>query len=462
MTERVAPTRTAKRRRETQLEPEGGSGQQVFSLLSVPNYLLYILFNKLSSSKGTVGSGSQNSDAYNLALTCRRFHDYYRCTFAVALDVSGQRNVTFDVLLRALERLPRVHTIHCANCRWDRSSVQRIFAGIRREKASIQSRALAIKSLNLRDVGVFDDDMAPPAFVRRIVETYRSLEHLVLSDTDSVDDDVVAAIAEHLQTSLQTLDLHFTDVSDVGGTQVGSLCHLKSLSLSNCRNLTDVTFRALGALEELEELDLSCAHISDTVACDTLPNFRKLLVLNLQSCVYITSAILPILPRSLVELILNFSGALDEDIQPSAFELMPSLTKLEGCGCHGVNDMSFLAPIASRLQVLCLSGVGASDSEAAYWISQMPDLVRLDLSESAVSDETARAISCLRHVSYAQLLLTQIGNDGVRALSQGIACWQCQSLETVNLRDCPNISDAGAVASLRYEISRKGCGSILL
>lgn len=414
-------------------------------LLSLPDNVLHMLFDELSIAPGTVGPVAENADARSLALTCHRLYEYYRCSFAVALVACPESHVSFELLVKALQRLPCVRDIDLEDC----------LVEVGGAVEDVQGLALGIKSLNLSLTNVsqyqiFSEQRSSRREMRRIVETCRNLEHLFVGKHVFADDDGVLAISEHLSSSLQTLDLNESRLSDISGVHIGKLCRLKSLSLSYCGivseacSVTDVTFEALGALVELEELYMCGSEISNTAACSILPNFKNLRLLHLQLCGKITNAVLPFLPPSLVELNLSYSGVLNSDILPSALKQLSNLTTFKAHTRLEIRDMFFLGPFAPCLRVLHISGMGASDAHAAYWVSQMPNLVELDLSESSVSDETARAISCLKHITHARLASTKITNKGVRALGSGVAR---QSLKSLSLMCCEDICAKEAMSA---------------
>lgn len=362
--------------------------------------------------------------------------------------MSFQHNCHTADVVRALKRLPRVQKIEVSgpwtpdNCTLPVEN----FVGFGRS-----TRALGVKSLCL---GTYP--AATAKGMRTIVETYRNLEHLDYNCNDR-DDDATAAIADNLCSSLQSLVLRGCSLSDASGAQLQKLFCLKSLSMKNCSQLTDNAFRALSALHNLEELDINYSSVSDTAMCELLPKLRKLRLLKLQFCRSTTSDIFGSLPSSLTELELRASTAVREGVPFSALEGLPNLTSFIACPCPSVNDLSFLAPVAPKLRVLHLSGIGASDANAAHWVSQMPSLVELHLGNSAVSDQTARALSRLRKVTRVNLDGTFVTREGVMALAEGVAC---NSLELLTFYTrCISVVDRDMYA-LVSAISRKGYGGV--
>lgn len=478
--------------------------------LALPDAVINILFDKLSPNPGTTGTGSR--DALNLAATCRSLNEYYRHAFIVALDLSARCHYSSDVVLRAFERLSRVHTIDNLQGSWRPGGALHALIGVGTKRDALQSRAQSIKSLCLGEShGRCSDGIVSTECVRSIAQTYRNLEYLALDcacfaeddvdlkkndprviendspimetdvclvknnalvvnlrgddahltddETHFAEDDGVLAIEEHLSNSLQTLILQESSkMSTAKGAQRSSLRFLKTLMMAHCDGLTDVTFNAFGALEELEELDLSWGTISSAVVCDVLPRLRKLRVLNLEGCQDITETVFSCLPRSLVELKIGSSGAMRAGVPQSALERVPNLRLFEGGDFPEMNDLSFLAPVSSHLQVLRLSEVGVSDSNAARYVSQMPNLLELDLSYTAASDETARAVSSLGKIEEVHLNGTRVGSDGMTALASGVAS---ESLRILKLINCPEISmDDGAVDVLSNKISQRGYGVV--
>lgn len=436
----------AKRYRVVRRQP---GATNVSALLSLPDNVLHLLFDYLSAQSGTAGSSSRT--AFNLAATCRILNEFYRYEYVVAYDGSHLRKPSPGTLVRALGRLPRVSTITLSNVRWRRGSFPSFLVGVKRDKAAMKQRALRIKSLSITDSP--RKVLVKTECLRSIAETYRNLEHLVLDVSDFNVDDGMGAIAETLASSLQTLSLRDSSrLSDAGGAHVASLRRLKVLHLAGCFQLTDVTFVALSALKELKEFEISSSDISDEVACSIVPKFQKLRKLKLSLCEFVTCAIFSALPRLLVDLDLGYSTVIGAGVPCPALEGVPNLTSFQARNIseEQVDDLSFLAPVAAQLECLRIPSV-SSDAEAAYWVSQMPNLVTLELADSAVADETAHAVSSLRKIKELDLSGTQITKDGVRALASGFAC---KSLRRIILFDCSNISvEDGSVGALSYELS---------
>lgn len=433
--------------------------QKPATLISLPDNIIHILFDELSSVPGKTAKKSE--DAYSFAITCRRLYDCYRITYAAVLDMSNKKSVSLEGVLQILERFPNVHTICLAGSQWGERALERSPDGLGQEEHSVENHALGIKSLNLTGMTFARDDEGP-GFMRKVVKTFPNLEHLNLGHVGCVGDEWLAAIAEFLSKSLSSLDLMsmHCPVSDAGGAQLGNLFNLKALSLPFFSDLTDITFSSLGALKDLEELNLYNCSISDTVACSILPNFRELRLLSLGACKNITSAVFQALPRSLVELNVNESGALDANLLPSALVGMSHLTKFEGCHCSAVSDISFLAPVAPRLEELRLSRIRASDANIASLVSRMVNLEHLDLSWSSVSDETAEAISDLEKIRHVDLSSTLLSNDGLKAMIRGTAC---QTLRYLRLGNCPHVRDVdGSMEALRDTFFKCGCGAFIV
>lgn len=440
-----------KRRRSARL----AAAKNAPLFLSLPVNTLNLVFDCLSANPGSTGTGSR--DALNLAATCRALNEFYRCTYVVGFDVIGSERSLSTILVRALKRLPRVRTLELARIAWRRGSVLSSLVGGGRNRASLKQRALGIKSICLRDDSI--RPLITAEVVRGVAETYRNLEHLDLSLLVVNWDDVALTIAENLSSTLRTLVfITCPSLSDAGGAHIGRLRCLKTLTMGCCHGLTDVTFSTLGSFVELEELDINSCNISDEAACGILSSLRKLRKLNLAGCHSVTDAIFSVLPRSLEELELCHSGAVTAGVPYSALERVPNLKSFGGSGQPRLNELSFLAPVAARLQTLRLSRSGLSDANAAHWVSEMPNLVRLYLSESDVADETARAVSSLRKIEKLELSWTLISNDGVRALTSGVAC---QSLKTVILWCCQNLtSQDDALSMLSREIAKNGGGKL--
>lgn len=424
----------------------------IHTLLALPDNVLYNLFNQLSPTVATTGDNAR--DALNLAATCRDLNRFYRHSFVDVLDVSSRRRPPPDLLTRALQRLPRVHTMSLKS--WPLGRVAEALVGSGGSDDAVQSRALRLKSLYLfyASKGYRDANFTAKC-VRRIVETYQNLVRLELLYFPAAEwDAAVAAITDNLSDSLRTFALsgrwgtRTGGLSDAGAAQVVRLRRLKSLKIGGFRALTDATFRALRFFDGLEELDLSCNPISDASVCSLLEKLCKLRVLKLVRCNHITSAVFSALPSSLVELVLTDSGAVSAGVPRSALKRVPKLTLFDGSAGAGIDNLSFLATVAARLEVLRIYQASACDANVAHWVSQMPNLVELDLGDTCVSDETARAISSLPKIRVLRLEYTRISNVGLRALLDGVAF---QTLRVFELDGCLDV-DPKDVA--RYSLRR--------
>lgn len=412
--------------------------------LSLPDAIFQRLFEILSAKPGTAEDRSR--DAFNLAATCRQLNNYYRFNYVVALRLCVHSCTPSDILFRFLDRHPRLGAIELQQQPY-RTVLDAVeaYLCVLRKTASLQnsapspSCALGIKSLSLgRTFGrgsgsrsLSSEVEISAECVRCAITAYRSLEHFDLSNFPAVGDDA--------------------------GAFIGKLRGLKSLKIHSCLGLTDRTFVAWGVFEKLEMLELRGCSISDPAACRLVSHHRQLTWLDLSQCKSVTNTLFSFLPRTLVTLKVNYSGVGQPDGLPhSVLEGLPHLTWFEARGCLKIKDLNFLWPVAPRLKVLRLSEISVSDANAAYWLRQMPNLVKLNLGETAVSDETARAISSLGKITQALLHRTLITVDGASALAAGIAC---QSLEILDLENCPNVYfEDSAVYALSRAVCKKGYG----
>lgn len=453
--------------------------------LSLPDNAVYTIFCHLSPEPGATGNACR--DALNLAATCRGLNNFYRRTFVVALDMSSRDITQPDSLLRAFHIFPHLNSLNLLDTSWSSGMALQIHGvlppssasfdaspdslavvpetrvSITQESTTLNSRSVGIKTLSL---GESSNGCKMGAVTTRCVCAFasmcRNLQHLTLGTLDAVEwDTVLTAFAEKFSTSLQSLQLSYaSNLTDIGGFQISRLRCLKSLKLCPDRTrVTDATFSAMSELKDLEELVLQGSDISDRVVCSLLLNFRKLRVLNVLCCRRITSAVYSVLPRSLVYLNVSLSGAFIHGVPPSPLERVPNLTSFSGRDVVELNDLSFLATVAARLQLLC-TDARVPDAIVAHWMSEMPNLAELDLSDCAnVSDETALAVSRLERIKAVNFRGTKISNEGVRALAGGIAC---QSLEILDLRLCKGVStEHSALRLLLHEISKKGYGKLL-
>lgn len=426
----------------------------VRTILSLSDDALRLVFDNLSSERGTVsGHCVPGKDpALSLAYTCRRLSHFYRHTYAVTLDLTGRHNLTSLKLIHALERLPNVTGIVFNYCRWceEKGSMTETFFGGARGDLFFRNRAASIKRLSLDFVSLSEENLC------KIVATFSNLEHISLIDSHGASDKVVQVILDTLSGTLRTLRLgRFVrlgcSMTDASGERLNGLQNLKELHLGSCKGLTDASFATIGTLTELENLVINDTQITDSSACKILPRLTKLKALNMNNCSRVTGAILPLLPRSLVRLFVCQSGALADNVLPSAFESLPHLSVFHGSNCLAVTNLSFLSPVAAQLTEVYMPRSRLSDEGAAQVVSQMRKVDRLNLSSCKIGDETARAISTLKKVNRLDLNSTEITNIGMQAFATGAIR---SSLTHLGLFYCSGISnDDGDIDALRAALA---------
>jgi Leucine-rich repeat (LRR) protein len=256
------------------------------------------------------------------------------------------------------------------------------------------------------------------------------LEELNLSSAEFITDAALAFLRGHRQ--LKTLSLRGTDITDTSLSYVAELPQLQSLDISFTQ-ISDVGLEHLASLAQLEELNLGGNKISGVGlhVLKLLPKLKKLSFYGIQRrnagwcwAPVVTDLEMETIAllRGLEELNIGFGVALGT---PRPSDLGPADSEAE-CRIAGgtrVTDLGLakLAPL-EKLHRLDLSGssitagglktltafrdlrrlslwnVKGMDDSAAATLESLASLTSLDLSNTAIGDDTLRRLAKLSHL----------------------------------------------------------------
>jgi hypothetical protein len=136
-------------------------------------------------------------------------------------------------------------------------------------------------------------------------------------------------------------------LTDDVGTRLYKFRNVKTLTLSGCASLTDLSFSDLESTENLEHLNLGSTGISERCALHLLPKLKKLERLNLVLCRELGPAVLSALPCTLSHLDFSLTRTIDGSVLSSDFEYLPELVSIRSIGLDSrhtsFSDLAVLA-----------------------------------------------------------------------------------------------------------------------
>lgn len=332
---------------------------------------------------------------------------YIACCKLKQLDLGYCSKVT-DEGLRHISKLRGLETLNLRSCRKVTSAGIQILGNV---------PLLKLRQLNLwyTSQGMLSDSALSA------IQNFENLEELVLSNCTRLTDKGVAYLSSLVR--LKKLELaNCGEITDDGLLKLSTLSQLQKLDLSGCWQLTDKGMDALKSFKRLDSLNLwYCANLTDATLI-TLCQLREITYLNLMKVAKITDLGLSFLAKNLVKLrtldLVNCNRLTDCALTAMCCSI-PSMHQLErlslgSCSSiadHGVQQLSRL----SHLTHLDLSNCRQLTDNALLWMGKLPKLASLNL-----------------------LRCSRITDAGVAYLED-----LCDSLKTLNLSSCREISDEG-------------------
>lgn len=233
--------------------------------------------------------------------------------------------------------------------------------------------------------------------------------------------------------NLQTLDLGFTEITDI--SSVVGLRDLRELGLAGCEKM--VNFRSLAQLRRLEQLDVGATNFGDAdLAC--IAGLEGLLALDVSYCGNLTDISPLVALQHLQKLILGWCDKID-DFSP--LKHLSQLRELDCSNCNlssdqTINDLDFLEEL-SGLIVLNVSQ--CKNIVDIRRVMGLLALRTLNLGGTGIERlPDMRALVSLRELMLSHTL--------VRDLSPLVAL---RGLEKLELLGCDGICDISPLAVLR-------------
>ena len=280
------------------------------------------------------------------------------------------------------------------------------------------------------------------------LEKIAGLKNLKVLDLDQakVDDDGM----KHLVAlPLVDINLKLTDVRDDGVGHLAKIQTLKQLKLVKTK-VTNAGIAHVKNMPNLEGLDLQDVNTVDNACLSDIKGLKKLKFLRIYGPTFDGDGIAPIGEMTTLRtLSMHQTGLNDENVK-----YLKGLVDLEKLLLYGTrvsdNGMAELAGL-TRLKELDLRATPCGTAAMEVYLSHMPELRLLDLSESNSPnvDEAMPAIAKLSHLENLNLWHTQVTDPAVALLAS------LPNLKSLNLDDNKKVTDAsmdtvGKLVNLEY------------
>ncbi|MEO2017074.1 MAG: hypothetical protein ABGZ53_22190 [Fuerstiella sp.] len=246
-----------------------------------------------------------------------------------------------------------------------------------------------------------------------------SIQTLKLNDCSWVDDDLLLHLVKY--STLQTLEIARTHITDDGVKRLLQLPELGWLNLSGCESIGDESLRVLSRAATLKQLSMSGHNLSVAAAC----RFQQACPLkDLFIPLIEFPEMAPILERSRGAEAAVFCRGIqglriydDTGVDYSVLKHFPGLEFLQLTG-SGINTqtLSFLANM-KQLDHLQLGGENVTDDSMQH-LSGAINLTRLDLSGTTISDAGVAHLLPLTKLRQLDLSGTNITEDGLLLVSR--------------------------------------------
>jgi hypothetical protein len=410
-------------------------------MLALPDAALQRIFDAIAERPGALCR-----DGLALAAASQRLNRFYREEYVTAMIPHGLKWRSQDwaphELARALRRLPRAHSLDLAACPGIAEDLRTVFDDTERTES--------VREIRMRHLPVQDSIMC---------YAINRMPHLLAIDLSGtkVRDIILHRLIETRFETLRELSLSKVQISDDAGKRIGALRNLQHLNLSACSSLTDITFQELVNLERLETLNLQDTQISSNDIIAALAIMQRLVSLNVCACGELSSRIIPHFPSSLRKLFISqtkiLAGLYDlVEIPHLIFYHLPSLKVLSAEYMDDFYELSYFSSLAPQLRELRIPYNGLSDLTTSV-LESMESLEILDVAGcDAIGDVTASRAANLPKLQSLDMSATQITNEGIKCLTRSTG-----PLLSVELYNCALVHNQdGAVDALRVELQRKG------
>jgi Leucine-rich repeat (LRR) protein len=243
----------------------------------------------------------------------------------------------------------------------------------------------------------------------------RKLRHLNFKDAGSIDDKWIEPIAA--MSSVESMDLSGTSISDEGVAKLANMPNLKILKLENCRQFTGVGFESFADNHPLEELNLRTAGITDEglALASRFKNLKKFYTYN------------------------------NRQVRGPGYQCLSSMKKLEILSCPqtAIRDEHLkLIDGIETLKVVWLYGNRGISGRGLDYLSQSLEIHRISLNRCPLIDSPDFEVICkFRNLRDLYISKTRIRPDGIEQLCQ------LEKLQNLNISDNIWIDDE-AIAKL--------------
>lgn len=322
-----------------------------------------------------------------------------------SLDVSNSK-ITDNGVLSIAKHLKNLTELNLGRCNITSASIQALVENldnlkeltlkecshlVKEDFLHLARTFTQLKYLDLSKCLPVDDEV-----VRLLATQSTQLRHLNLSIT-RVTNSGIFAITE-FQKYLEELDLNYCMITNAAVQEISAnLRALKTLNIGYCIALRDVFPLAIALnLRQLTQLDLSRIAINQEATDAIVVHQKNVKKLNLRQSIISNENLIAILHslNSLQSLNLNGCEQVDSSVTDTIAEIQTDLEELYLRGTQRNNHQSIIR-IAERLKslnTLILGGVEIYDEGGVAIAENLPNLICLDLAQTLVGDQTARAI----------------------------------------------------------------------
>ncbi|XP_074051397.1 F-box and leucine-rich repeat protein 13 [Macrotis lagotis] len=352
------------------------------------------------------------------------------CTALTHLNVAHTfiTNKTLRLLSRSFPNLQKLSLAYCRN---------------------FTEKGLLYLSLNKGCHKITDLDLSGCTQIsvqgfKDLASSCNGLKHLVINDMPTLTDSCIKALVEKCRNITSVVIIGSPHLSDIAFKYLTE-CSLSKIRIEGNNRITDLTFKFMDkCYETLHHIYLTdCGRITD-VSLKSIANLKHLHVLNLANCRRIGDTGLR-----------TFLGG------PSSSKLR----ELNLTNCAQISDLA-LAQIGERcrsLNYLIVRNCTQLTDCGIEFITQLPNLISVDLSGTNITDEALTLLSS--HKKLKELTVSECGfitDSGIKEFCQltpilelldisyclklsgeilKILSAKCFSITSLSIAGCPKMND---------------------
>lgn len=247
------------------------------------------------------------------------------------------------------------------------------------------------------------------------LSAFKGLESLDLGRCPGVVDDALVLLQNLVY--LTRLNLSDTRITDAGLVQLENLTHLRRLDLSETA-IVGETLEALSGLPVLDTLSLfRCVHLNPRWL-SSLQHFPHLTHVDVGGCGQINDrnlapvrALHGLVDLGLAGLAITDAGLLHLTSLVALMRLDVSWTQMSDLGIERLSSLAMLRSLA-------LAGTRITDRALAILARNLPDLVSLDLSNTAVTEAGMASLTLLGRLAELNLEGTALDDAGLAHIAE--------------------------------------------